>query len=61
MKLTSEELQFVGECLEKVAAADERREAITEALTPEERRRVVKVINKQRAEEVLPGCVYGEG
>ena len=57
MKLTVDELFFLKVCLEKCATA----EKLDDALTWEERQRVVAILNKRQAEEVLPRCVYGEG
>jgi len=57
MKLTVDELLFLKVCLERCSTT----EKLDDALTWEERQRVVAILNKRQAEEVLPRCVYGEG
>ena len=55
--MTVDELLFLKVCLERCSTT----EKLDDALTWEERQRVVAILNKRQAEEVLPGCVYGEG
>ncbi|MFA5186755.1 MAG: hypothetical protein WC551_09785 [Patescibacteria group bacterium] len=61
MKLTNEELKFITECLNKLAAAQDVSGAAVEVLTPEERQRLLKILKKHQAEEMLPGSTFGEG
>lgn len=61
MKLTIEELRFIGECLEKLTAPENRSRGVAEVLTPEERRELLKILSKREAEEELSGSIFGEG